>query len=152
MPDRERAEKRTNNDSQNYRGYGQLPDLVRPKLEENITNSRSVTVRWLTLIGPRRKTTTIHRISLVMASWLTLFVSSWNRVAVFLDIIVKIMPSCLVVRGARREVITLDAIAVVMFSCLTLIVSSWNIIEVILDRVFVVMASWLAVRGPCIKL
>ena len=87
-----------------------------------------------------------------MASWLTLFVSSWNRVAVFLDIIVKIMPSCLVVRGARREVITLDAIAVVMFSCLTLIVSSWNIIEVILDRVFVVMASWLAVRGPCIKL
>ena len=110
VPDRERAEKKKNNDSQNYCGYGQLLDLICPKLEENSSNSRPVTVRWLTLIGPRRKMTTIHRITLVMASCLTLVVSSCNRVAVFLDIVVKIMPSCLVVRGPRREVITLDAI------------------------------------------
>ena len=46
----ESAPRRKKNDIQNYCGYGQLPGVVRSKLEANITNSRQVTARCLTLI------------------------------------------------------------------------------------------------------
>ena len=59
-----------------------------------------------------------------MASRLTIFVLSWNRIAVILDRVIMVMASCLTVSMLRRKVITLDRNAVVMASCLILIVPS----------------------------
>ena len=62
-----------------------------------------------------------------MASCLTLFVPSWNRIAVILDSVFMIVSSCLALSVPRGKIITLDRITGVIASCLTLFAPSWNI-------------------------
>ena len=59
-----------------------------------------------------------------MASCLTVFVHSWNRIAVILDRVVMVMASCLTVRVPSRKKLRLDIITVVMVSCLTFLILS----------------------------
>ena len=75
---------------------------------------------------PRRKTITLDRNTVVMASRLTVFVPRWNRMAVILDKVIMVMSSYLTVSMLRRKIITLDGITVVIARCLTVIVPSWN--------------------------
>ena len=49
------------------------------------------------------KITTLDRITVVMARCLTVFVPSWNRIAVILDRAVMVMASCLTVRGQTEK-------------------------------------------------
>ena len=57
----------------------------------------------LTVSVPRRKIITLDRITVVMASCLTLFVPSWNRTTVILHRVVMGMASCLTVIVPRRK-------------------------------------------------
>ena len=63
---------------------------------------------------------TLDRITVVMASCLTFFVPSWNRMAVILNSIDMVMTSYLALSVPRQKIIALDRITVVMASCLTL--------------------------------
>ena len=80
-----------------------------------------------------------------MASCLTLFVPSWNRIAVILDGIVMVMASCRTVSVLGKKIKTSDRNTLFMASCLTLVVLSWNRIAVIQDSVVMVMAICLTV-------
>ena len=75
LPDRERAKKKKKA-RQNYCGYGQLPDLVLFRLEQNSSNSRQATDSCLFFGGPRRKMVKLDVIISVMARCLTSFVPS----------------------------------------------------------------------------
>ena len=50
----------------------------------------------------KKKITTLDRIT-VMARCLTVFVPSWNRIAVILDRVVMVMAGCLTVRGQTEK-------------------------------------------------
>ena len=76
----------------------------------------TVMASCLTVSVLRRKIMWRDRITGVIASHLTLFVPSWNRIAVTLDRVVMVISSCLTVRVPRRKIITLDRITVVMAS------------------------------------
>ena len=79
-----------------------------------------------------------------MTSCLTLFVPSWNKIAVILYILFMVMDRCLTVRGPSSNMLAIDIITLVMASCLTLIAPSWDRIAVIIDCVFMVMGNCLA--------
>ena len=81
----------------------------------------------LTVSGSGGKVITLDIIAMVMATSLTLFVPSWNRIAVILDSVFMIVSSCLALSVPRGKIITLDRITGVIASCLTLFAPSWNI-------------------------
>ena len=76
-----------------------------------------------------------------MASCLTFFVPSWNRMVAILNSIAMVMTSYLALSVPRQKIIALDRITAVMASCLTLFVPNWSRIVVILDRVVMTMAN-----------
>ena len=68
---------------------------------------------------PRPKILTLDRINVVIASSLTLNVSSWDRIEVSLDNVFSVMFSCPAVRGTSGKTRPLEKTTVVMASCLT---------------------------------
>ena len=87
------------------------------------------------------KIITLEKITVVMASCLTLIVPSWNRISVILERVFMVVASCRTVSGLRRKMTTLDRTTVVMASWLALSVPSWNRIAEILDSVVMVITS-----------
>ena len=56
----------------------------------------------LTLRVPQKKIIALGIITVAMASCLTLFVRSWNRIAVILNRVVMVMASCLTVSRGEK--------------------------------------------------
>ena len=63
--------------------------------------------------------TLLDRTNVVIASSLTLNVSSWDRIEVSLDNVFSVMFSCPAVRGTSGKTRPLEKTTVVMASCLT---------------------------------
>ena len=115
LPDRASAESKKIKARHNYCCYGQLPDFFNSQLEQSSSNSRLCFHgfgQW-----PRRKIARVGTITVVMASSLILFVASWNRIAVILDNVFMVIPSCLTLACQGEKKIPLDRITVVM-ACL----------------------------------
>ena len=87
-------------------GDGELPDPVCSQLEQNSSNSRQGCHghgRLPDREGTNRKIKTLDKNTVFMASCLTLFVPSWNRIALITDSVFMIMASCLTVSGPSRK-------------------------------------------------
>ena len=149
--DCERAEPKNNDARQNYCGYNLLPDPVCSQLEQKSSKASCHGHGQL----PDRESAKeiikkIDRITMGMASCLTLSVPNWNRIAETLDSVVKVMASCLtlIVPSWNRMTVILDSVVIVMASCLTVSVPRRKIITILIDRFTVGIACCPPRRFP----